>query len=343
MAAATERRLRLALACALVVALWAAWNASQNSPRSVTWTLAGAVAGGAALVWWALRRSRQDIAELRARNRELHAQLTSFSVAQQRFLRHVAHEIKTPLTIVVNQTELIRRRSTDRAAVESHARGIVDYLLHISGLIDGFLRLGSPSTPADSSGHAIVPVHDLVVDVVQRTQSMARNGGVDVVTSLLLPEDGREAPEILGDRALLEAMSESLLRHAVHRTPRGSRVRLRVEAEGDTTVLVVHDSGTAIAGSDIDSVLGSFFGAPSAEPEGAGPLMGLTIARLIAEHHGGSISFRNHPDGGGEARVRLPRREAGRPPAAADATDLRPRAALHPVGADQRRTGGPAP
>jgi len=93
----------------------------------------------------------------------------------------------------------------------------------------------------------------------------------------------------------------------VPRAPGGSRVDLQVEVAGEVIFLRVRDRGPAIAPAQLDSVFDWFFEAPGPTPQAQGNGGGLAIARRIAEHHRGTVSLRNDPDGGCEFEVTLPR------------------------------------
>jgi signal transduction histidine kinase len=269
--------------------------------------LGGALLAAAALVGFLLHRAAADAVALHAEVEHLAARLAQFGEAQGRFVDSLAHQIRTPLTIVLNHAELLLRCSDDGAAVRGHARSLADYTMHLSALCDGFLRLGSPFATGDTSHHVAVHVHDLILEAVRRCQSVARGGGVGIVPTIAEPgrEDG--ALEVSGNEVLLQAMVESLVRHAVRCSPRGSRVDLQVEVAGEGILLRVRDRGPGIAPALLESVFDWIFQAPGTVEQARGNGGGLAIAMRIAEHHRGTISVRNHPDGGCEFEVTLPR------------------------------------
>jgi len=307
MISATDRTHRLLLAGSFVFAVFAASVAWREASAATTWTLAGALLLLAAMVGWGLRRAAAERVALQAEVDRLAARLEQFTNAQARFVDSIAHEIKTPLTIVLNHAELLLRCSDDPAAVRSHGKSLADYALHLSDLFEGFLRLDGPSAAADTSHHAPVHVHDLVIEAVRRSQSIARGRGVSVV--LTIAELGSEAAalEVLGNEALLRAMIESLVRHAVRGSPRGSRVELQVQIRGESILLRLRDHGTVIAPADLESVFDWFFQASGATQPSPGNGGGLAIGKRIVEHHRGTIAVQNHPEGGCEFVVTLPR------------------------------------
>jgi signal transduction histidine kinase len=129
---------------------------------------------------------------------------------------------------------------------------------------------------------------------------------VSVVATLAEPGSGNDSVEVLGDALLLEAMVENLVRNAVRFSPRGSRVELQVDIQGESIGLLVRDHGNGIAPEHLESVFDWFFQSPGLTLQGSGTGLGLAIVKRVAEHHRGTISLRNHPQGGCEFRILLP-------------------------------------
>lgn len=304
---ASARTVRLLLAGSFVFAVFTASVAFAEAPAATAWTLAGSLLLLAATVGWVLHRAAAENATLRAEVERLSARLEQFATAQARFVDSIAHEIRTPLTIVLNHAELLLRCSDDPAAVRLHGKSLADYTLHLSDLFEGFLRLGGPSVAADTSHHVPVHVHDLVIEAVRRSQSMARSSGVSVVLTIAEPVSEDGPLEVAGSEVLLLAMIESLLRHAVRSSPRSARVELEVQARGESVLLNVRDHGAGIPPLHLASVFDWFFQAPGATQQSPGSGGGLVIGRRIVEHHRGTITMQNHPEGGCEFEVTLPR------------------------------------
>lgn len=268
-----------------------------------------ALCGGLMLVvgWRVLQRAAATQARLQAEIARLQAERKEFAAAQDRFVGNLAHEVRTPLTIVLNLAELLARCSGDPVAVRGHAKSITDYVLHLAALSEAFLQLAGPIDGADATHHQVVHLHDLILDVVRRAQSMARGREIAVVATL--PESCLEgdAVEVFGDPVMLGAMVENLLRNAVRGSPRGSQVELRVSDRGASLLLEVRDHGEALDPAHLDAVFDWFCQAPGAIPRPAGPCRGLAIARRVVELHHGAIAVRNHPEGGCEVAITLPR------------------------------------
>lgn len=262
-----------------------------------------------AALWYGRRRDRA-VASARAPvqaalDRALD-KIRDFATSQGRFVGTLAEEIRAPVATARVRAELLLESGREPATVERYAQSLVEDLRHLGGLVESFLQLAQPLAQRDTSRHVPVHVHDVVLAAVKRCRFLASSRGVGIVPTLAETRD--PAPlEVLGDAVLLEAMVENLVRNAVLSSPRGANVELRVRLVGDEVRLAVHDMGAPIPAEHLDEVFHGFFQWP--EPMRA-PLasgLSLAIAMRVAEHHRGSISLVNVPEGGCQFEVQLPR------------------------------------
>ncbi len=294
-----------------LVAAAVRWSVVEGGVATVAAAVLALCGGLLVLVlWWVLRRAAATQARLLAEIARLQAARQEFAAAQDRFVVSLTHEVMTPLTIVMNHAELLSRCSGDPVSVRSHAKSLTDYVLHLAALSETYLNLAGPIDSADTKHHQAVCLFDLILDVVSRAQSMASGREVAIVATLPEPSLDGDTVEVFGDPVMLGAMVESLMRNAVRGSLRGSQVELRVSDLGASIVLEVRDHGPALEPAHIESVFDWFCqgpGATPATPRLAGPGRGLAMARRVAELHRGAITVRNHPEGGCEVVITLPR------------------------------------
>ena len=263
------------------------------------------------------------------------ARIEEISRSQGRLVGNIAHEIKTPLTTVLSHAEQLQAHIDEPSAVRHYAKSIAADVQHLSDLVESFLRLARTFAQEDTSHHVTVYVHDIVTEAVRRSQGLALEHGVTIVTTLAEPRDADDSVEVLGDALLLESMVENIVRNAVRFSPQGARVDMRVEALRDTVVLRMRDRGVGIPPEQLESVFDWFFRGPAEQKPSSGTGFGLALAKRVVEHHRGTISVRNSADGGCEFEVRLPRWRANEPPPA-NVISLRERRSAE-SGADQPR------
>jgi len=274
--------------------------------------LLGAVCGGLVLLVDSRRAVGSDaaIAALRKLTASQDARLREMSDAQGRFVANIAHEIKTPLTIVLAELDLLLRTRHDAAAVEAHGRRIATDLRHVSDLVDSFLRLAHPFAQANTDHHARVHVNDFVLESIRRSQAVARTNRVSIVLNLSEPTAADSDPEVLGDTVLLEAMLENLVRNAVRFSSPEGKVLVTVDVDSTTIRIRVLDRGDGIAAEHRESVFDWFFRSPGVTLPSTGTGFGLAIAKRVAEHHGGTIDLQSAPGDGCRFEITLPRHRA---------------------------------
>ena len=283
-------------------------NFADLSPSDVVAPVLVAVAAAGAAFWLgrrAVRRAAAPPEPVQAALDRALDKIRDFATSQGRFVATLAAELRAPLATARLHAELLLESGSEPATVERYAQSMVEELRHLDSLVESFLQLAQPMAQQDTSRHVPVHVHDVVLAAVKRCRFAASARGVVVVPTLAETRDGVQ-PEVLGDPVLLEAMLDNLVRNAVLASPRGARVDLRVRVIGDDVRVEVQDRGPPIPPDRLEEIFQGFFHWP--EPMRA-PLasgLGLSIAMRVAEHHRGTISLVDGPEGGCRLEVQLP-------------------------------------
>ena len=218
------------------------------------------------------------------------------------FLSAAAHDLKTPLTTIVNQALLLERRAIRdpqtppdlvglrRLVTESkRLSALVIELLDASRLEEG--GLVSDGVPTD--------LVEMAREIIER-RSDARHA-VD------LDGDAEVVAEI--DRARIAQLLENLLENAIKYSPAGGEIGITVTREGDQARIVVRDGGIGIPAADLPHVFERFHRGTNVDDRRfAGMGLGLYICRGIALQHGGSISVESVVGRGSTFTVALPLR-----------------------------------
>ena len=227
------------------------------------------------------------------------ADLAAALAAQQRFVADASHELRTPLATIRSNAEFLRERPDADAA--DRAEAIADVVVEaerMSRLVDGLLVLAR----ADA-GVAVerrpVDLRRVASEEARRYRPEGRARGdaadlrLDTHGSALVSGD----PDALG-RAV-RVILDNAFRHG--RPP----VVVTVADEGDRVRLEVRDAGPGFPEGSEDRIFERFYRAdPARSGEGSG--LGLSIARAIADAHGGAIRAANAPDGGAAVTLELP-------------------------------------
>jgi two-component system sensor histidine kinase GlrK len=250
-----------------------------------------------------------DLAALGRQLEWLRTRLLDIALERNRFLRHMSHELKTPLANIREGTDLLLDGAV--GPIDDNQREVASILrenaLRLQQLIENLLSYSAWKSRASSVELTSFRLSSLVGTVIdsQRLAMAARNITLDMHVADL---------HLVADRAKLKLVLENLLSNALKFTPRGGTIHLHAYADGTQTVIDFADTGPGIAPDDRDKVFEAFY--TGSQPQG-GPLkgtgIGLSVVREFVEAHGGTVEIVTGEYPGAHLRIRLPaaaRREA---------------------------------
>jgi len=217
--------------------------------------------------------------------------------AQRAFVADAAHELRSPLTALKLQLELLARAGEAQARAEA-ARSLGEGIARAGRLVEQLLALarnepGAPPVPMTTVDLAEVARAALAASV---PQALARGTVLDLQADAPVP--------VQGDPAALEVLARNLVDNAVRYSPPGSRVEVQVRLEGGHPTLVVDDAGPGIPPEDRERVFDRFYRRDPAAGEGSG--LGLAIVRTVARRHGAAVALGDSALGGLRATVAFP-------------------------------------
>jgi signal transduction histidine kinase len=226
----------------------------------------------------------QDMRRLIAAHNAMEARIAALLDEKDVMLGAIGHDLKTPLAALRVRIESVE----DAAERERMARSIED----ITGTLDDILSLARVGRPTDP--------------LEQTDLGALASGVVDEFEDMGEPVALAEGPRIAAPvRATwLRRALRNLIANAVRY---GERAEVSLAREGETAVIRIDDAGPGIPEADIDRMLEPFTrGETSRNRATGGAGLGLTIARAIAEQHGGRLVLANREGGGLRAELRLP-------------------------------------
>jgi two-component system sensor histidine kinase GlrK len=250
-------------------------------------------------------RGPEDLRYLGRRLDWLRRRLDEFETQKNRFLRHVSHELKTPLTALREGAELLHDQvAGPLVPPQRRVVGIMrDNSIKLQRLIEELLDYQRALHAAASLEVKPVVLDALVNEAAKPHQLAAQAKG------LRLTIDAQSAT-LDADPDKLRSIVDNLISNAVKFTPAGGSVSVRARALAGEAVIEVMDSGPGVPAEERESIFNLFFrGRTKADASIKGTGLGLAIARELVEAHGGQIAV--VADGtGGHFRVTLPRRSA---------------------------------
>ena len=259
--------------------------------------------------------------EVNAAKRELNSALDRIEAgyqAQERFISNVSHELKTPIAIILNEAQRLRRSERDKEELETFVHDTADQMSHLGKMVESFLTLARIDYEEKLQKNTEFWFHDLIVEAVSRSsaQGMTHNVRIEPV----LPEDAEFFDDpTWGDPDLVSALVENLIRNAIRFSPIAGGAVVQVSLEGvkpdpddedgrKIAMIKVTDEGPGMPVDLIETVFQPFAQAETEKNTGRGTGLGLAIAQKVTDLHRGQIRAFNRKDGksGCVLEVRLP-------------------------------------
>ncbi len=228
---------------------------------------------------------------------DLMARLGQVLTQQRNFLADAAHELRTPMTALRLQAQLLERAQepAQRAAALAELR---DGIERTQRLMERLLQLARLAPDAPATRAESVDLSVLVRDCVARFSGRAEHAGID------LGATSQAAPVVAGDPQQLAMLLDNLVENALRHTARGGRVDVAALREGDAPGLAVTDSGTGIPPAERERVFDRFYRGANAAGYGSG--LGLAIVRAVAQRHGARVGLADAPGRGLQVTVLFP-------------------------------------
>lgn len=244
-------------------------------------------------------KGHDELARLAFTFDDMLATLQRANESQKGFIAAASHELRAPLTIIRANLELLgnadRMRGDDKAAAVAEAHGEAE---RMGRLVTSLLVLARADAGMPLS-HKPVELDRVVLEVVTELRHVVDKRTLEIAEF--------EPVVVQGDADRLKQLVLILLDNAVKYTLDDQRVTVELRHEAAHALLSVRDTGVGIHPDALSQVFDRFYRADDAralDPGGTG--LGLPIARMIVEEHGGSVALASTPGHGTTATVRIP-------------------------------------
>jgi signal transduction histidine kinase len=231
---------------------------------------------------------------------ELNRLLTRLGEAfavQRNFIADAAHELRSPLTALRLQLQLLDRAPDEPARLEARARlgDAVERAIH---LVEQLLALAR-SDPQETRG-GFEPL-DLAAAAAQ---GITDSHALAVARNIDLGLEAEPNTVVRGDQESIRTLVRNLVDNAVRYTPSGGSVQVRCAKTSEGGLLEVIDTGPGIVPAERERVFDRFYRRAQAQESGTG--LGLAIVKAIAERHGARVLLGDAPDSGLRVTVSFP-------------------------------------
>lgn len=227
-------------------------------------------------------------------------------IAQKQFIANIAHELRTPLSIVKANSEILllqKEQSTDADAI---IRSNIEELDRISGIINNLLTLNT-FRHAHHLNFQWVRLGDMAQDAVHKLERFARSKNI----RLALETDDTHL--VRGNKSALAQITMNLVKNAIVYTPQEGLVRVTTRNASATSVMLeIIDNGIGIEREKLRRIFEPFYQVdPSRSKRSGSSGLGLAIVSELVKFHNGKIAIQSTPQEGTTVTVELPSKDKG--------------------------------
>lgn len=230
----------------------------------------------------AYRKQLEFEVETRTRAlKEANSKLTHIDAKRRQFMADVSHELRTPLTIIRGEAQVtLRQRSATNEIYQETLETVLEQAINLSKLVDDLLLL------------ARAEMHEFTLDLAKTNLKTLLEQQTSTWQKVTKPREfklewavNRNVHVFIDEGRLLQALT-ILIENAHKYSHEGQPITLKVSSNNDWVTLSVIDIGDGISSGDLEHVFERFV---RLKRKGDGMGLGLSIAKAIAEAHGGKL------------------------------------------------------
>ena len=202
---------------------------------------------------------------------------------QRRFMADASHELKTPLTVIMTNAQMLDHEECDEAHRRQLNRNIMTMSMQMRELVEKLLEIARVD---DGQEHLIfepVNLSDLVMETTLPFEAVLFEQGFVLDTQI------EEGIEVSGSAEHLRRVLEILLDNAGKYTRSGGRVLVRLTTDQKKCVLTVTTDGAPLSAAECEAVFRRFYRGDQARSRTGSFGLGLSIAQSIIERHHGRM------------------------------------------------------
>ena len=202
---------------------------------------------------------------------------------QRQFVADASHELKTPLSVILANAELLGNEDTSEEDRRQYSRNILSVSYQMRTLVENLLEMARVDNGTLKMQFAALDFSELVGDAVLSFQLLYEEKG------LALQSTVPEGIGIYGSQQYLYQVMDILLDNALKYSVPGGHTRVELKRTGHSCLLSVSNIGQPIAKEDLKNIFKRFYRADKARSLNGSYGLGLSIAQSVVEAHRGRI------------------------------------------------------
>lgn len=243
--------------------------------------------------------AESELGQLAAVLNSTFARLDAAFAQQKQFASDAAHELRTPVAVILTQTQTALNRERDAASYKETVEACQRAAQRMRKLIKSLLELARLDAGQEKLKRLQFDFSKAVEDCVELIRPLADGRNVKIISEL-------EPLEISGDSERLAQVVTNLLKNATQYNRDGGEVRVKLKIKNGFAALKISDTGMGIPADDLPHVFKRFYRGDKSRTGSGNTGLGLAISKAIVEAHGGTIEVASKEDAGTVFRVKLP-------------------------------------
>ena len=218
---------------------------------------------------------------------------------QRQFVADASHDLKTPLTVILSNSELLKQQ---HESADSPELDRIEAAGHrMKDLVQKMLTLARMEDDPNRGTWVDMDLSDMVMESALAFEATAFEKG------LVIDENVESDLIVKGNRAQVQSVLECLLDNACKYAASGSAISVSLEKAGKKAKLTVHNTGSYIPPEDLPHVFERFYRADKSRTGGESSGLGLAIVQSVVESMKGTVTCESSEAGGTAFTVLLPR------------------------------------
>lgn len=219
----------------------------------------------------------------------------------KQFSSEVSHELKTPLTIIRGEIEIILRKERKKEDYKKTLASVYDEAVNLQKMVNALLFLSQIISQEHQFSYHQTALDEVVLKSFEKTVPLARQKDIKLLINSIDP-----CP-ILGEETLLGQMIMNILDNAIKYTPARGQIEITLINRKNQPVLIIKDNGIGIPSWELPRVFERFFRADNSQPRASGSLgLGLSIVKKITDMHLARIKIRSKVNQGTTLKIFFP-------------------------------------
>ncbi|MCP4155062.1 MAG: HAMP domain-containing protein, partial [bacterium] len=245
--------------------------------------------------------SADEIGELVNTFNDMISRLNSSIAKIKRFSSDVAHEFKTPMTVMLGEIDVLLRKKRPLPEYIDTLTSFREEVVILQKIIDNLLFLDSSESDIGTLTFFDVPLHQVVLGVIEAIEHKAIEKNISIGFGRM------DSCVLHGEVTLLKRAFFNLVENACKYTPQKGKIEISLHNADDFLHFSVTDSGVGIAQEHLPNIFDRFFRVDKSRRRSkAGSGLGLCLTKRIIQLHNGDINVVSSPGKGSTFTVSLP-------------------------------------